>query len=289
MKNVRIVSLACGLLMPFAAVAGDVDLDGKEWILNIRRIGLDWSKTQVHNAGEYTNSPISALNTDSQDFIKGIFDTALEYKHDRFNWDNSLFMEYGKTTLRPFDEPKTVNENADKILAASNLSYACWDFENLKFGPMARLAYETEFEPTPDTDNRLKIMRAFGGLSMFDGKIIKSLHLAAIYEYDFTYGHDQVSKLAAEIGWRLEYVVRDGVKMSTDGYYREYLDYSRYVGTDLERDLNMTARLDTNLWGAFTMGPYLQYRLAKARDAEHYGSNLTIGVSFNYITKFGLR
>jgi len=279
----------CGLLIPFVAFADDVDLEGKELILNIRRIGLELSKTQVGNAAEYTNSPITALNTDSQDFIKGIFDTALEYTHNRFNWDNSLFMEYGKTTLRPYNASPTTNENADKILVASNLSYACWDFDSFKLGPMARLSYETEFEPAKGTDDRLKVGRAFGGISMFDSKIVKSLHLAAVYEYDFTYGHQQVSKLAAEIGWRLEYVVRTGVKLTTDGYYREYLDYSRYVGTDLDRDLNLTARMDTNLWGAFTMGPYLQYRLAKARDAEHYGSNLTIGVSFNYITKFGLK
>lgn len=277
------------MLVPFAAFAGDIDLEGKEWVLNIRRIGLDLSKTQIRNAGEYINSPITALNTDGQDFIKGVFDTAVEYTHNRLNWDNSLFMEYGKTTLHPFNAPKTTNENADKILAASDLSYACWDFDSFKLGPMARLSYETEFEPTKGTDDRLKIARAFGGLSIFDSKIIKSLHLAAVYEYDFTYGHQQVSKLAAEIGWRLEYVVRDGVKLSTDGYYREYLDYSAYVGTDLERDLNMTARMDTNLWGAFTMGPYLQYRLAKARETDKYGSNLTIGVSFNYITKFGLK
>ena len=151
------------------------------------------------------------------------------------------------------------------------------------------VSYETEFEPTNDTNDRLKVLRAFGGLSLFDSPIVKTLYVAGVYEYDFTYGHDQVSKLAAELGWRLEYDVREGVKLSTDGYYREYLDYSRYVGTDLERDLSLTARMDTNLWGAFTMGPYVQYRLAKARDAEHYGSNLILGISVNYITKFGLK
>lgn len=278
----------CVLAMPFAAMAAD-DLDGKELVLNIRRIGLDVSKTDIGHAAEYSNSPISALNTDSQEFIKGVFDTALEYSHERFNWDNSLFMEYGRTTLKPYDAPKTVNESADKILATSNLSYACWDFDSFKLGPMVRASYETEFEPANNADNRLKIARAFGGVSLFDAKIIKSLYLAGVYEYDFTYGHQQVSKLAAELGWRLEYDVRDGVRLSTDGYYREYLDYSEYVGTDLDRDLSVTARMDTNLWGAFTMGPYVQYRLAKAREAEVYGSNLILGISFNYITKFGLR
>ena len=278
----------CVLAMPFAAMAAD-DLDGKELVLNIRRIGLDVSKTDIGHAAEYSNSPISALNTDSQEFIKGVFDTALEYSHERFNWDNSLFMEYGWTTLKPYDAPKTVNESADKILATSNLSYACWDFDSFKLGPMVRASYETEFEPANNADNRLKIARAFGDVSLFDAKIVKSLYLAGVYEYDFTYGHQQVSKLAAELGWRLEYDVRDGVRLSTDGYYREYLDYSEYVGTDLDRDLSVTARMDTNLWGAFTMGPYVQYRLAKAREAEVYGSNLILGISFNYITKFGLR
>lgn len=277
----------CALTLPFAAVAAD-DLEGKELVLNIRRIGLDLSKTDVGHAAEYSNSPISALNSDSQEFIKGVFDTALEYTHNRFNWDNSLFMEYGRTTLKPYDAPKTVNESADKILAASNLSYAIWDFGSFKLGPMVRASYETEFEPANDTNNRLKVARAFGGLSLFDSEIVKSLYLAGVYEYDFTYGHQQVSKLAAELGWRLEYDIREGVRLGTDGYYREYLDYSEYVGTDLKRDLSVTARMDTNLWGAFTMGPYVQYRLAKARETDVYGSNFIIGISFNYITKFGL-
>ena len=278
----------CVALAPFVAVASDVDLEGKELILNIRRIGVDLSKTTVRHSDEYDTSPISALSADSQEFIKGVFDTALEYKHNRFNWDNSLFMEYGRTKIEPYDEETIVNESADKILLTSNLNYACWDFDSFKLGPMARAAYETEFVPANDTDNRLKVLRGIAGFSIFDSPIIKELYIAGVYEYDFTYGHDQVSKLAAELGWRLEYDIREGVKFSTNGYYREYLDYSKYVGTDLERDLSVIARMDTNLWGDFTFGPYVQYRRAKARDAEHYGSNFIIGLSFNYITKFGL-
>ena len=278
----------CAALAPFMAFADDVDLEGKELILNIRRIGVDLSKTTVRHSDEYDTSPISALSADSQEFIKGVFDTALEYKHNRFNWDNSLFMEYGRTKIEPYDEETIVNESADKILLTSNLNYACWDFDSFKLGPMARAAYETEFVPANDTDNRLKVLRGMAGFSIFDSPIIKELYIAGVYEYDFTYGHDQVSKLAAELGWRLEYDIREGVKFSTNGYYREYLDYSKYVGTDLERDLSVIARMDTNLWGDFTFGPYVQYRRAKARDAEHYGSNFIIGLSFNYITKFGL-
>ncbi len=278
----------CAALTPFMASASDIDLEGKELILNIRRIGLDMSKTSVRHSDQYSTSPISALSADDQEFIKGVFDTALEYNHNRFSWDNSVFMEYGRTEVKPYNEPRTVNESADKILLTSNLNYACWDFDSFKLGPMARAAYETEFVPANDSDNRLKVLRGMAGFAVFDSPVIKDLHIAGVYEYDFTYGHEQVSKLAAELGWRLEYTVREGVRLSTDGYYREYLDYSQYVGTDLERDLSVVARLDTNLWGDFTMGPYVQYRRAKARDAENYGSNFIIGISFNYITKYGL-
>ncbi len=262
-----------------------VSHDDSKLQLSVRRIGLDWSKTQVRNAAEYQDSPVSALNATSQDYIKGVFDTILEYTKNKFKWDNSLFMEYGKTTLKPYNAPATTDENADKILFSSDLSYACWDFSGLKFGPTVRAAYETQFADSAESP-RQNIIRSSAGISLFDHKIIKSLYLTGIHEYDFTYAGAQNSKIGAEFGWRLEYPVRDGVKFSADGYYREYFSYSRYVGTDLERDLSAVVRLDTNLWGDFTMGPYVQYRLARARGAEHYGSNLIFGISFNYITKF---
>ena len=262
-----------------------VSHDDSKLQLSVRRIGLDWSKTQVRNSEEYQDSPVSALNATSQDYIKGVFDTILEYTKNKFKWDNSLFMEYGKTTLKPYNEPATTDENADKILYSSDLSYACWDFSGLKFGPTVRAAYETQFADSTESP-RQNIIRSSAGISLFDHTIIKSLYLTGIHEYDFTYAGAQNSKIGAEFGWRLEYPVRRGVKFSADGYYREYFAYSRYVSTDLERDLSAVLRLDTNLWGDFTMGPYVQYRLARARGAEHYGSNLVLGISFNYITKF---
>lgn len=262
-----------------------VSHDDSKLQLSVRRIGLDWSKTQVRNSEEYQDSPVSALNATSQDYIKGVFDTILEYTKNKFKWDNSLFMEYGKTTLKPYNEPATTDENADKILYSSDLSYACWDFSGLKFGPTVRAAYETQFADSIESP-RQNIIRSSAGISLFDHTIIKSLYLTGIHEYDFTYAGAQNSKIGAEFGWRLEYPVRRGVKFSADGYYREYFAYSRYVSTDLERDLSAVLRLDTNLWGDFTMGPYVQYRLARARGAEHYGSNLVLGISFNYITKF---
>lgn len=285
MKKISWVALL-GLL-PGMALADDAVVDKGKLTLAVRRIGLEWSQTDVKNADVYENSPVSALKADSQTFIKGVFDTALEYSKNRFQWDNSLFMEYGETKLKPVDAPETVSENADDILLSSNLSYACWEFSGFKFGPTVRGAYDTEFK-TADGTPRQNILRTNAGISLFDNEIVKSLYLTGVYEYDFTYAGEQTSKLAAEIGWRLEYQIREGVKLSSNGYYREYLSYSEFVPTDLERDLSAVLRLDTNLWGDLTMGPYVQYRRARARGVDVYGSNFIMGISFNYITSFGL-
>ncbi len=285
MKKISWVALL-GLL-PGMALADDAVADKGKLTLAVRRIGLEWSQTDVKNADVYEDSPVSALKADSQTFIKAVFDTALEYSKNRFQWDNSLFMEYGETKLKPVDEPETVSENADDILLSSNLSYACWEFSGFKFGPTVRAAYDTEFK-TADGTPRQNILRTNAGISLFDNEIVKSLYLTGVYEYDFTYAGEENSKLAAEIGWRLEYKIRDGVKLSSNGYYREYLSYSLYEETDLERDLSAVLRLDTNLWGDLTMGPYVQYRRARARGVDVYGSNFIMGISFNYITSFGL-
>lgn len=285
MKKISWVALL-GLL-PGMALADDAVADKGKLTLAVRRIGLEWSQTDVKNADVYEDSPVSALKADSQTFIKAVFDTALEYSKNRFQWDNSLFMEYGETKLKPVDEPETVSENADDILLSSNLSYACWEFSGFKFGPTVRAAYDTEFK-TADGTPRQNILRTNAGISLFDNEIVKSLYMTGVYEYDFTYAGEENSKLAAEIGWRLEYKIRDGVKLSSNGYYREYLSYSLYEKTDLERDLSAVLRLDTNLWGDLTMGPYVQYRRARARGVDVYGSNFIMGISFNYITSFGL-
>lgn len=277
------ISLLLLLFIPFVANAAD----GRDLVLDIRRIGLDLSKTDVRHADAYQTSPVAALRADDQEFIKGVWDTALEYTYGDLNWNNSLFMEYGRTTLQPEGQDKVVNENADKILLMSDLAWARWHFGDLKFGPMARASYQTEFRPNQNAP-RQNIVRVNAGLALFDHPIIKSLYLTGLYEYDFTYRDNPVNKGAVETGWRLEYAVREGVKFSTNGYYREYLTYSAYEDTDLKRDFSADVRMDTNLWGGFTMGPYVQYRRAKSRSADVYGSNLQIGISFNYIMKYDL-
>ena len=272
------------LIAPCVVMAEDSPSDNK-FNLNVRRIGLDWTKTDIKNPSEYQNSSVAALKASDQENIQGVFDVALEYGHDKFKWDNSLFMEYGKQTIQSYGEEKSVDESADKILFSSDLAYACWDFDSFKLGPIVRGQYETEFKGDP----RRNVLRPNAGFALFDHDIFKSLYVVGVYEYDFTYSDEKVSKSAAEAGWRIEYKIRDGVKFTSDGYYRKYLSYSRYVGEDLTYDFLAVARLDTNLWGDLTMGPYVKYRRAHSRDAIDYGANTSIGISFSYIHSFDLK
>lgn len=270
-------------LVPMVSFADDSPKDTK-FNLNIRRIGLDWSKTSVENAKDYQDSSIAALKANDQENIKGVFDVALEYGFDRFKWDNSLFMEYGKQKIKPYNDKSTVDESADKILFSSDLAYACWDFDSFKIGPIMRVQYDTEFVADP----RRKNVRPNAGFSLFDHDIVKSLYIVGVYEYDFTESDATINKSAVEGGWRIEYQIRDGVKFSTNGYYRKYLSFSQDSTNNYTYDLFAEARLDTNVWGDLTMGPYVKYRRAHAKGISDYGANTSIGVSFSYIHNFDL-
>ena len=119
MKKLLLIAF---VLLPMAAMAEEAPKDNK-FNLNIRRIGFDWTKTTIKNAAEYQNSTVAALKATDQENIKGVFDTSLEYGFERFRWDNSLFMEYGKQSITPYNGERTVDESADKILLSTDLAY----------------------------------------------------------------------------------------------------------------------------------------------------------------------
>ncbi len=283
MKKILFAILA---IFPISVLAAE-DAPKSDWVLNIRRIGIDWSRVDVKNGDRYYDSPIAQLKAASQDSFAGMLDTVLEYRYGNISWDNSLLMNYGRLALKPSQLPETVTETVDQILLSTKFDYSLWQYEGLKFGPTARGTYDTEFTANGKVPRRQQI-RAGAGLAMYDHPIIKDLYAIGIYEYDFTYAADQTSKEGVEFGWRIEYEIHKGIKATTNGYYRDYFAYSDFVGTDLEWDLLAIARLDSNLWGNFTMGPYVQYRRAKSREADVVASNFMMGISFNYITKFGL-
>ena len=288
LKKISALSLVVAGLISVSAKAEENPLNQPEWRLNFRRVGLELSSTKVSNAKEYENSPVTQLNADNQSLIKGVFDGVLEYENDKYRWDNSIFLNYGRTKIKGHQEGDVseTSENEDKILLSTDYTYKTWKYRGMDLGPFASLAYQTEFTRNEDAP-RMKVFRGKSGLKLLSGKVIEELYVAGVGEYDITYS-DHVSKFALETGWRLGHVLREGVKFSTDGYFRKYLSYSKYIGTDLEYDLNLTARMDVDITDTLTFGPYISYRLAQSREASSHASNLMIGVSLSYKNLFHL-
>lgn len=253
---------------------------------NFRRLGLELSSTQVKHSDQYQNSSISALNADSQTVVKGVFDFVMEYGKGDIHWDNSVFAEYAKTKLKPSDGPTDTNETADKILLSTNYTHKMFSPCDASVGPFADLAYQTEFTKNNDSP-RAKIFRGMLGLKLFDGVVFKDLYAGFVQEYDMTYDPN-IYKLGAQIGWRIEKPLREGVQFSADGYYRHFFSYSHYIGEDLKYDFNITGRMDVKITDVLTLGPYLSYRRARSRQASADGSNFMIGLAFGYSDIFDL-
>ena len=288
MKNKSNVLLISALLASFAtnAYAAD-DETNFGWSAVLKKAGLEISSTEVKNSEEYKDSPNAELSGDSETVTKGIFDFSLINQQEKFKWDNNLFMEYGKTKLRPKDGPNVENETADKILLSTDYSRKIWRYWDADVGPFANLAYQTEFDPNEDAP-RTKIVRGMAGIKMFDGPIIKSMYAAAVGEYDFTYRDDKTSKFAYELGLKATYPLREGVDFNFDSYFRDYVAYSSYNAKDFEYELSVKADMMVDVYKGLAIGPYVQYFRATDRGSDKYGSSTIIGVEASFGGSWGL-
>ena len=103
----RNITAVCVLsLVAFPTLAADNNFNG--WRADFRRVALEMSSTSVSNAEQYQNSPNSQLSADSETLLKGVFDFALEYSQPDYQWNNTIFMEYGKTKLKKADRKSVV-------------------------------------------------------------------------------------------------------------------------------------------------------------------------------------
>lgn len=250
---------------------------------NFRKISLDVVSTEVKNADRYQNSSVSALNSDSETRVKGVFDFILEYEKQDWRWDNSLYMIYGKRRTKPVDGPRETSKNDDQILAATDLARRIWNYNEAKIGPFVRGEYETQFTVNDGAEKRRSIARGKSGIKLFSGKYFSNLYAAGVFEHDMSYEHD-VDKLAWEIGATALFPLRDGVNFTFDGYYRDFFSYSEYNSEDLKYDLSVEARMNVKLVDDLNiaLAPFVNYRLAESRGAGRAGSNLTIGLSLSY-------
>lgn len=257
-----------------------------QWKANFKRVALEFSNTSVSNADEYKDSPNAKLSADSESVIKGVFDFALERETGGSLWSNKLLMEYGETRVKPVDGQTNTTENADKILLTTEYNDKMWKYEDADVGPFASMGYQTEFTANQDAP-RTKTFRGMAGLKLFNGAYIKELYGAAVQEWDLTYS-DDIKKTAYELGLKAEYQLREGVKFQLDTYFRDYVYFSRYEGTDFDYEYNVTARMDVAMVHNVSLAPYVTYFEAKARNADKKGSNFLVGISLAYANLFNL-
>ena len=196
-------------------------------------------------------------------------------------------MEYGKTKVRPHNEPNIENETADKILLSSDYARKSWRLWDADVGPFANLAYQTEFDPNEDAP-RTKILRGTTGVKMFDGPVIKNMYAALVGEYDFTYKHDKTTKLAYEVGLEASYPLREGINFNFNTYFRDYFEYSNYNPHDFDYEWNTKADMMVDVYNGLAIGPYIQYFRAKDRGSRKYGSSTIIGVEGSFGGAWGL-
>lgn len=264
-----------------AAYAQDNAEKAHGWSAVLKKAGLEFTSTEIKNSEEYADSPNAELSGDSETVTKGIFDFSLINQQEHFKWDNNLFMEYGKTKLKPKDGPNIENETADKILLSTDYSRKTWQYWDAYIGPFVNLGYQTEFEPNDDAP-RTKIVRGMTGLKLFDGTYIESLYAAVVGEYDFTYRDDKTSKLAYEVGLKAVYPLREGVDFNLDTYFRDYVVYSSYNPKDFEYELSVKGNMMVDVYNGLKVGPYIQYFRAQDRGSRKFGSSTIVGVEASF-------
>ena len=280
MKKLCLLVLAS--ILPVLAFAQD----GKEgWQLELRRIALNLTSTQVKNAQKYQGFPDARLSSNDQSLILGDLNFFAGLYMPRGLWSNTLSAQYGKTRVSPADGSDTVtSKSADIILLTTDYAFTLWNVEDFlggfSAGPFVNAEYETQFSPN-DGINRRQITRGRSGVKLFKGKYIKDFYAAGVYEYDFTF-NPASSNFAWETGIQIEHDVREGVKAVFDAYFRDYLSYSETRFTNLDYEAGINARLDVLVWENFAIAPVINYFAAQAKEFSGLGQNLFVGVSLSW-------
>ena len=280
------VSVLMFVLLPVFVSAQETK-DG--WQLELKRISLNLTSTQVTNAQKYQGFPDSRLSADDQSLIQGDFNFFAGLYTPRGLWSNTLIMQYGKTRVVPASgAPSVTSENIDNISLTTDYALSLWNVDNFlggfTAGPFASAEYDTEFT-APTGSNRKEILRGRGGLKLFKGKYIKDFYVAGVYEYDFTF-NPASNNFAWETGIKVEQDIREGVKATYGGYFRDYISNSVDRPTNLDYEAGLNARLDVLVFKNFAVAPFINYFAAQAAHFGGLGQNLFVGVSFSWSNVF---
>lgn len=286
------LSFLVAVFLLFSTVVFAGTKEGLE--LELKQLSVSVTSTEVHNSSPTFTS--ARLTADSQTAIQGKLDFYAKYFATKLLWTNNLLMEYGKTSVRPVNKEETITENADKILLTTDLTYRLWKIENFiggfEAGPFANLGYETEFDAleievggNKERQNLKQIVRGKAGIKLFEGKYLKELYAAYVFETDYTVT-PETTRSAFETGFKAETEIREGIKFVAWSYYRDYLSESEKKVSDLDYEVEAELRLDVKLWNNLSLAPFVNYYCASAQHFSKVADNWYTGISLSYATFF---
>lgn len=286
MKKTKLIlffSLLC-----LAVFASAKENDRRGWQLDLKRLALNVTSTNVHHATEYDGFADARLTADNQTSVQGSLNFKADYFGKIYLWSNGLLAEYGKNTIEQADGTKLTTESADRIIADTSYTLRLWNVQDFlggfEAGPYILAAYETEFNKTGDAPLK-KVLRGEGGAKLFEGKYIKSLYLSGLFEEDFTYP-EHSTKLGWTAGFEINAPIREGVKAMFKGIWRDYLHESKRQPTDLDYSLELDARMEVLVWKNFSVAPFINYFMAKGKYVHEKGQNIYVGVAFSFSKLF---
>lgn len=258
------------------------------WQLDLQRLGLNLSSTNVTHAEDYGAFADARLTANNQTTVQGELNFKAEYFGKFYLWSNGLLAEYGKSSIEKPDGTKTTSETEDRIIVDTAYTLRLWNVENFlggfEAGPYLLAAYETEFNragAAPLT----KILRGEGGAKLFEGKYLKALYIAGLFEEDFTYP-EHSTKLGWTAGFDIQFPIRDGVKAMFKGIWRDYLHESIDLPTDLDYSLELDARMEVLVWKNLSVAPFINYYTAQGKHVAARGQNVYMGISISFSKLF---
>ena len=266
------------------------DNDRRGWQLDLKRLALNLTSTNVHHAQDYTTFADARLTANNQTTLQGALDFRADYFGKHYLWSNGISAEYGKSTIEQADGSRVTTESVDRIIADTAYTLRLWNIQDFlggfEAGPYILAAYETEFNSTGNAPLK-KIVRGEAGAKLFEGKYIKALYVSALFEEDFTYPKHS-TKLGWTAGFDITVPIREGVKAMFKGIWRDYLHESvRQPNSDLDYSLELDARMEVLVWKNFSVAPFINYFTAQAKyGSRPRGENLYVGVAFSFSKLF---
>ncbi len=254
------------------------------WRLHLRELSAQFTNTQIHNEGPFSQVKDARTQSISQVQGQGAARLFSELYWGRWRWDLGTTSRYGKVILRPRGAPEFENKTQDQFLLETELRHQTWRFERgISAGPFMNASYDTEF--TPPVTPGIPIRRFFAlkpGLKVFEGAALKDLHVAGVVltdrstrqartEYGFETGFEWMSSLP-----------RSKATLQTKATYLQFAPNRLDTPADLRRQLELGAKLSVPVFGNLRLSPFTDFFLFDSKLTSERGYNLVFGVSFEF-------